>query len=370
MEVINTRLAERTYDKACEYAHLHCWSCDVSPSMAYLETNEKPLFLVRRLTGFLDSFTHLSLDPDYAIFAFFYGCGIRCCDGVNYGRVFAIPKGLPPCEKNAPLGTDTELPSYAVNPIEVIYCDGSVNGYLEAVILANMISQIECDLGFCHTSLLFKRPKDLDHSDVASKWIWNEKVQDWKPHCSINSSTGQAVVDIVEYTYTFHMSDGRKTKTIDRVRYCFDPNYNKSVLDSHIYRRYPAAVLNMSRYKDGRHSCIFRRTSQELGATKTLRHPRVSTRKKQKHSQVLDNISTTIVLWQGLLRWAMETIRNVFHKEEFNGNHSDREDLNRVLEDLESQQGEKRFSISDAGQRYADDGNVPVSVQEPGSDRG
>ena len=84
-------------------------------------------------------FPHLYLDEDYDLFGYY----AREYHGL-FGEIAAVKK----CDDHTASVEDflipiIHLPKEAVDPMEVIYCDGTGEGYFEAILLKNLIRGLE-----------------------------------------------------------------------------------------------------------------------------------------------------------------------------------------------------------------------------------
>ena len=116
-------------------------------------------------------FPHLYLDEDYELFGYY----AREYHGL-FGEIAAVKKGNDHTASVEDFAIPIiDLPEEAVDPMEVIYCDGTGEGYFEAILLKSLISGLERlrEYSPYGRELVSFREMDL------SRWETIAEVSDW-----------------------------------------------------------------------------------------------------------------------------------------------------------------------------------------------
>lgn len=205
------------------------------------------------LNDFIRPFQHLKRDENYDIFCYiareFHG---------SFGSVAAIRSGEPSAAKcdvklSFPYIT---LPENAVDPMEVVYCDGTPEGYLEAVLYRKMI------FGFpriynAHSDndfILFERPNSLN-----SGWDMLLNVDNWCPKVKKSS----LYLYMYEYEHGFEASDGKSRISLRCYNFSDRLDMKRAMGMS---SGYPNKLCGANRFHEGKHCCVFSVTSINIAA--------------------------------------------------------------------------------------------------------
>lgn len=192
---------------------------------------------------FLEAFPHLTMDPDYSLYAYnsyeYHG---------RYGRAAAVRHGEPHTAAISVYPLESiKLPEAAVDPMEVIYCDGTPEGYLDAVLFRKMLFWFS-RRGNCDT-VLFECPESIaEHPD---SWDMLLKVENWVP----------AVKKDTLYLFMFEYEDGIAPSN-GKSRITLQSYYFTDILDlmrTQLKSDYPKQLSGRGRYGKGKHCCVFSR---------------------------------------------------------------------------------------------------------------
>lgn len=258
IECIKYPVAQR--DAQCkEYVYSFDWD-------AISQSTRQNGAAVFEVSSSLDLFPHLQLDENYQLF---------CYVGYEYhglwGRVAAIQKGSatePTVDPEKDLlfhGHRFELPETTVPPMEAIYHDGTPKGYLEALLLEEMLSAIpytrweqemwdEC---------MIRHPKDYPEA-----WDVDVDLPDWSPRLKYDPD-GFVTLTVCwrHFENGLGASDG-----LDRVRitqHSFHSTLSSLRLCSSDRRdMYKTHIEGNSRYTAGRHCCVNSKSSILLAIQK------------------------------------------------------------------------------------------------------
>lgn len=212
----------------------------------------------------IDLFEHLQLDENYVLVCYvaeeFHG---------RWGRVAAIPKNKQETakqemEKTITGGYRLILPEVAAPPMEAIYNDGTPEGYLEAILCKQFLS----DLPYHHNlynfpnRILICQPKDL-----VKKWNIAIDIPDWRPRMVYDEDKGslhdgrEACTIIAfsrKYTAPIEASDGKDTIMLNE--YIFPKTLwfyrHLKLLKKDLTDMYRAEVEGNARYKEGKCCCV------------------------------------------------------------------------------------------------------------------
>ena len=201
-------------------------------------------------TSLLNPFTHLSIDPKYRLSAYFHYDG-----GYHSERIRSVVAATPSCTtvpkatlRPSFMGQQIELPAETFNPLAAIFCDGTPEGFLEAVLFDNYIASFTNKhparplLG----KYLFSAP-DI----TIENWDMYIQVDDWAPKACLGERrcTISCYLKLAYPTFPY-------TERIVQKRYRFsDFGYSNKQIGGP--KPYGSLIDLYHRYSPGRSCCIF-----------------------------------------------------------------------------------------------------------------
>ena len=209
------------------------------------------------LNDFIAPFQHLTADENYDIFCYvaheFHG---------SVGSVAAIQHGeshSAKCESLAPF-PDIILPEASVDPMEVIYCDGTPEGYLEAALCEKMLQGFPLILNIYsdYNSILFDRPKSLDQT-----WDMLLHVDNWCPQVKGSS----LYFYMFEFEHGMEASNGRSRISLRCYSFSDQLDLRRAFGMSSTY---PKQLPSKNRYQ-GKHFCVSHKTSINIAEERNRR---------------------------------------------------------------------------------------------------
>ena len=216
------------------------------------------------LDDFITPFHHLRQDERYHI----YGYILKEIHG-TYGSVAAIEKDMPhsaDVTSSFPIAT-LDLHPHAIDPMEIIYCDGSPEGYLEAILYQKLLTTFPQTFNVYSdaNTILFEAPNGLYRKN---KWDMLISVDQWAPKCKDNTI----------YLYMYELEDGFEASNgLSRISlrsYAFSDNLDFIYYTATTPKQYPAHLDGRSRYGKGKHCCVF--GSQQIVIGEVLPHQRTA----------------------------------------------------------------------------------------------
>lgn len=203
------------------------------------------------ITSFITPFRHLQLDPDYEFF-----CYIDYEYHGSFGYTAAIKRGEPHQAgyKERIIFPEIILPEKAVDPMEVVYCDGSPEGFLEAVLLKKMLNGLprKRNIYSDGTSVLFTKPESLNED-----WDILIPVTEWYPKFK----------DSILYFYMYKYENGMESSDgRDRIslQSCFFSDHLDMSRYFGLKSKYPHQLSGRGRYHKGKHCCVFKSVSIQI----------------------------------------------------------------------------------------------------------
>ena len=196
----------------------------------------------------ISMFSHLELDENYRLICFI----ARGYHG-SYGKVAAINNGadISTWKRSNSIKTmNFELPECAAPPLEAIYCDGSAEGYLEAVLCENFIHCIP----YAHSIyrgkkfILDKAPNDLDER-------WDSFVgtlDEWNPRC-VNRALIAYVRSVEE---GFGASDGMDRIYLTQYNFVDHLGFYHAMTSNGTRSSYKHRIEDYNRYNKNRRCCV------------------------------------------------------------------------------------------------------------------
>ena len=159
----------------------------------------------------LTLFPHLALDERYALVCYVY----HHYHGVN-GKVVAVPKTssfIPDVKSpggfNGFWGPIYSVSEDAVPPMEVIYTDGTPEGYFESIMAANTIPNMMLNDFKCTRSHSFIAESP---ADFPVNWKVYISLTDWRPRIVYNHTQGSCTLYIVDNQDTIFDEDSLDPK--------------------------------------------------------------------------------------------------------------------------------------------------------------
>ncbi len=201
-------------------------------------------------------FPHLQLDDDYSLI-----CYVTTEYHGIWGRVAAIPKTqldniVLETEKGIFGGVELKLPQVAAPPMEAIFCDGTPDGFLEALLLKQLLNAIP---------YVRYEKKNYNHfitsrpSEYALRWNEFVDIPDWRPRIMISDMNH---VELIAFTHVTENGLGSSSGK-DRIyisKYQFHRNLSMILMlesmGSKRSRMYHAHIDNRERYCAGKHCCV------------------------------------------------------------------------------------------------------------------
>lgn len=200
------------------------------------------------VSGFLAPFRHLTLAEGFQLYAYrtrgyhgFHGDTAAIENGEPFGARLGGLDGLP----------TIQLPENAIDPLEVVHCDGTPEGYLEAVLFRELLWTLPRLGGgrALNSQVLFRPPERSTGS-----WDWLFQVDSWCPKVK-----GQVV-----YCYVYEQEDWQSPFFgQDRIslQACSFPDRLDMARALGMPSSYPRQLPGAGRDQKGRHCCVFARSS-------------------------------------------------------------------------------------------------------------
>lgn len=238
---------EETSKKCNDYILSLDWE-----NIRYVVRNED--FICLDVTDCVKVFPHLELDEDYQLM-----CYISHEHHGYHGRIAAIKKGesTEGAIEDEPLARHlgiVDLPETAVNPMEVIFNDGTAEGFLEAVLFSCFL----CDIP--NNRFRHHKRKDILQEypdDINSRWDVHIEIMDLRPKAVFEGNDIKIYLYRREYAKIFLPTDGRDEITLSMYvfnKWNFGYWSNKNKKEEYIYKNY---VDLEEKYSDIRHTCLF-----------------------------------------------------------------------------------------------------------------
>lgn len=205
----------------------------------------------------IDLFPHLELDENYRLI---------CYVGSEYhglwGRVAAVKVGctIEPViedEEHFPsLGRHFDLPDSSAPPMEAIYNDGTPEGYLEALLMANFLMAIP----YVHWEQeMWDECLLCQPDDYSQGWNIDVEIPDWSPEIKYEIYFGQLIVTIKAFWRHFEngigSSDGLDNVSLIKHSFRTDLSHlrRSAPEDNSMYRSH---IQDDSRYSLMRRCCV------------------------------------------------------------------------------------------------------------------
>ena len=211
-------------------------------------------------------FEHLQLDDDYQLLCYMS----REYHGM-LGKTVALKKGLSQKAKHkgVGIGFNVELPPMAASPMEVIYNDGTAEGYLETVLFSNFVYDIPNSHFQHHRQALVITSLP---NDISGKWDIFVDVSDVRPKIFIEGDNASLYMFQRKYAGIFAPTDSRDEIILSQ--YNFDKygfahylnNYKKSSFKEH-----PSNNLKKN-YSETMRCCLFADVEIKIAKQKKIRN--------------------------------------------------------------------------------------------------
>ena len=209
-------------------------------------------------------FPHLKLDKDYRLMSYIS----REYHGLH-GLIAAIKKEE---STQGKIGDDAlskmfgtvDLPETAVDPMEVIFNDGTAEGFLEAVLFSDFLCDIpnrKCS----RDKILFEYPDDIN-----SRWDVHIYVTDIRPKAVFEDDNVQIYLYYRQYARVFLPIDYRDDINLSVYsfdRYAFGYWMNKHRRNN---SRYKTSVNLKEKYSAKRHNCLFKGSILQIAKEKKI----------------------------------------------------------------------------------------------------
>ena len=211
-------------------------------------------------------FEHLQLDDDYQLLCYVS----REYHGM-LGKTVALKKGRSQKAKHkcVGIGFNVELPPMAASPMEVIYNDGTAEGYLETVLFSNFVYDIP-NSHFQHhrqAPIITSLPKN-----ALDKWDIFVDVSDVRPKIFIEGDNASLYVFRRKHAGIFAPTDRRDEIILNQYnfdKYGFTRHFNNYKKSS--FKEYPSNNLRKN-YCETKRCCLFSEAEMKIAKQKRIRH--------------------------------------------------------------------------------------------------
>ena len=206
-----------------------------------------------RLPGLTELFPHLYLDEDYELFGYYaweyHGL---------FGEIAAVHKS----DDHTAMVKDfvipiIQLPKKAVDPMEVFYCDGSAEGYIEAIILKRLLD----GLHRFEINDWIVSSKGIDITSwerIVEVNDWNIKYKLLKDGCYVSLfSRNEPSIEDSDIPISIYLKQYSFCDDIDLYR----------ALKKEDHSEFPHKLEGRRRYKGDRHCCIMHESSVVIAQT-------------------------------------------------------------------------------------------------------
>ena len=250
---------DETAEKCENYIHSFDWR-EISD-----EIKEKKVIYFD-VSDCIGIFEHLQLDDDYQLLCYVS----REYHGM-LGRTVALKKGRSQKAKHkgVGIGFNVELPSMAASPMEVIYNDGTAEGYLETVLFSEFVYDIPNSYFQHHRQapIITSLP-----NDISSKWDVFADVSDVRPKIFIEGDTASLYIFQRKYASVFAPTDSRDEIILSQYnfdKYGFTHYLKKHKTDS--FKEHPSNDLRKN-YCDTKRCCLFAGVGMLIAKQKEIHH--------------------------------------------------------------------------------------------------
>ena len=204
------------------------------------------------LNDFVLPFDHLKQDPDYDALCY-------CAHDIHgsVGRVAAVRHGETheaPC-RSRDCSSSIHLPKAAIDPMEIIYCDGSPDGYLEAVLYYELLYQFPLVFNnYCRQdTILFQKPDAFNES-----WDPLFEISDWAPKFRGSS------LYLYRYDFGGGTAAANRRERIFLCSYDFPQDLFWHQMFGFASSIYQTTLADGNRYTAGRCCCVFSSSAIEI----------------------------------------------------------------------------------------------------------
>lgn len=213
----------------------------------------------------VDIFEHLQLDDAYQLLCYVS----REYHGM-LGRTVALKKGRSQTAKHkgVSLGFNVELPPMAASPLEVIYNDGTAEGYLETVLFSDFVYDIP-NSHFQHQREMPVIASVPD--DILSKWDIFVNVSDLRPKIFLEKDNASLYIFRRKYASIFAPTDSRDEIILSQYnfdKYGFAHHLKKHKTDN--FKEYPSNDLRKN-YSETKRCSLFAGVMVMIAKQKEIR---------------------------------------------------------------------------------------------------
>lgn len=250
-----------------DYPLQECWQMCVSYAHSQIDWNAVKRTVsdkevaVFDVSDAVELFPHLELDERYNLI-----CYVSKEHHGLWGHTAAIKRGDSSVPQKAESAMERKLgvfhlPETAVFPMDVIYNDGTSEGFLEAVLFQQMIRALPC----IHFEWdVWNRIVGTYPNNFPADWDVYAEIRDWTPRAIWDSSGNcKIMVCHIEIENGFGASDGRSrlylTKCSFKTGLKF--HYWSEQNNSRITNIYKGRVEDDSRYGEKRRCCVYNQSS-------------------------------------------------------------------------------------------------------------
>ena len=204
-------------------------------------------------------FPHLYLDEDYELFGYY----AREYHGL-FGEIAAVKKGNDHTASVEDFSIPIiDLPKEAVDPMEVIYCDGTGEGYFEAILLKSLISGLERLREYSPYGRELVSFQGMD----LSRWETIAEVSDWSIRFELSKKSCSMYLFEID-TVSFENAGQPRRVYLRRCGFSDDLDFIRAV-DPRKHQKYSNQLAGRGRYSEQKHCCVFSDTvlmiAQETG---------------------------------------------------------------------------------------------------------
>lgn len=200
------------------------------------------------LTGL---FPHLHMDENYDLFGYY----VREYHGL-FGKIAALNKidDHTATVENY-LIPIIHLPKEAVDPMEIIYCDGTGEGYFEAILLKNLIRGLEHFRGNSPNGREIISFQGMD----LSQWETIAEVSDWSIRFELGKRSCSMYLFEIDAVTIEDFGNPRKVY-LRRCSFNDDLDFIQA-FERRNRQDYPNRLESRGRYSTQKHCCVFSDTA-------------------------------------------------------------------------------------------------------------
>lgn len=215
------------------------------------QANEKKWPVSISVPDLTELFPHLTLDEDYDLFGYY---------AMEYHGLFGKIAAVKKWDDHTASVEDflipiIHLPKEAVDPMEVVYCDGTGEGYFEAILLNNLIRGLE---RFRGNSAYGREIISFQGMDL-SKWETIAEVSDWSIRLELGKKSCNMYLFEID-TVSFENLGQPRRVYLRRCSFNDDLDFIRA-FERRKKKEYPNQLESRGRYSAHKHCCVFTDTA-------------------------------------------------------------------------------------------------------------